>query len=308
MSQVNEKHRPAMGRQIIEVFKSAPAGIIIDATLGDGGHAELLLNRLDFVLYGIDCDPRAIETSKKRLSGYGDRVIIIHGRFGDLRAIIRDEAIPSPSGILFDLGLRSAHIDQPERGFSFSKEARLDMRMDPSQKLSAYTIVNRYEEKDIRNIISSFGEQKEATRIAGAIVKQRAKKPIETTQELANIVRAVVPICRNSDLARVFQAFRIAVNDEICQLKNGLEAALDNLLPDGMLVVISYHSLEDREVKRFMVREEKGCICPPDIPICRCGHSPRLRRLNKRPFTPDQAEIENNPRARSAKMRVAVKL
>lgn len=287
----------------------APGDVFIDATLGDGGHAEALLqNRPEIVLYGIDRDPEAIAFSKNRLSEFGERVKFIQGRFGELREIAKREGISDVMGVLFDLGVSSRQIDTADRGFSFSRGGKLDMRMDPNLSTTAFDIVNSAPREELTRIMATYGEQPRAGRIARAIVVNRKERPIETTTELAEIVRSVIRGATNVDLARVFQAFRIVVNDELGELERGLEAATSILMPDGILVTISYHSLEDRMVKRFIAAEEKGCICPPDLPVCRCGRRPRLERLTKKPLTPGAEEISDNPRARSAKLRAAKRL
>ncbi|RKZ29505.1 16S rRNA (cytosine(1402)-N(4))-methyltransferase [bacterium] len=306
MSSPSETHRPVMSREVLGFLLDAPGEIFIDATLGDGGHARALLSeRPDIVLYGIDRDIEAIEFAKERLCGFGHRIQFIHGRFGE---IAKKRDIPPAAGVLFDLGLSSRQVDNPERGFSFSRDARLDMRMDTSQKTTAYDIVNETSRGELTKIIATYGEQPGAGRIARAIDVYREKEPIETTLELAGIVRKAIHPATAADLARVFQSIRIVVNDELGELKRGLAGMLEVLMPGGIMVVISYHSLEDRIVKQFFVTEEKGCICDPDMPVCRCGHKPRLERLTKKPIVPSESEIKENPRARSAKLRAASKL
>ncbi len=305
----SEIHRPVMCREAVAFLLGAPGDVFIDATLGDGGHAEALLqNRPEIVLYGIDRDPEAIAFSKNRLSEFGERVKFIQGRFGELREIAKREGISDVMGVLFDLGVSSRQIDTADRGFSFSRGGKLDMRMDPNLSTTAFDIVNSAPREELTRIMATYGEQPRAGRIARAIVVNRKERPIETTTELAEIVRSVIRGATNVDLARVFQAFRIVVNDELGELERGLEAATSILMPDGILVTISYHSLEDRMVKRFIAAEEKGCICPPDLPVCRCGRRPRLERLTKKPLTPGAEEISDNPRARSAKLRAAKRL
>ena len=299
-------HRPVMCREVIGLFRDLPVERMIDATLGDGGHSEALLDdNPNLVLLGIDRDPEALRLADERLSRFGDRFSSIRGRFGEMAELAAEGGV---GGVLFDLGVSSRQIDSPERGFSFGKEGRLDMRMSGANGVSAHDFVNSSSIDEIAAVIRNFGEQRGAYRIAKAIVRHRSEGAIETTTELAKIVEKAVPGCSNADLARVFQAIRIFINDELEELRRGLEAALELLVSGGVMVVISYHSLEDRIVKRFMAREEKGCICPPELPVCRCGHTPQLSRPFKKPLRASPEEIEENPRARSAKLRAAKRL
>ncbi len=302
-------HRPVLCREVVGLFRDVPVERIIDATLGDGGHSEAILEEYpDVVLFGIDRDSDALEIAGERLSRFGDRFLSMCGRFGEMERIVDEEGFGDSGGVLFDLGMSSRQIDDPQRGFSFGREGGIDMRMGGDVEVSAHEFINTADVDSLAATIRDFGEQRGAYRIAKAIVRHRGEGRIDTTTELARIVENAVPGCTNADLARVFQAIRIFVNDELEELKRGLEAALTILVPGGIMVVISYHSLEDRIVKRFMASEERGCICPPDLPVCRCGHFPRLKRPFKKPMTPSEDEIRANPRARSAKMRAAVKL
>lgn len=298
-----------MCRETVEILLGSPGKIFVDATLGYGGHAERLLENIeDSVLFGIDCDPDALSFSRERLSRFGNRVKIIRGRFGDLDKIALSEKIPMVSGVLFDLGISSAQIENSSRGMSFMKDARLDMRMDPAQKLTAFDVVNEFPTEELRKILRRFGEVREAGAIARAITRKRENAPISTTTELANIVKQIIPNCEISNLAKIFQAFRIAVNDELNQLSSALEKAFELLETHGRIIVISYHSLEDRIVKNFIALGERNCICPPDLPVCRCGHRKVLKRLFKKPMTPSKDEIERNRGSRSAKLRAFEKI
>lgn len=309
MSAKNDYHQPVLSNEVIDFFLDAPTAVFIDATLGDGGHTEQILRRIpDSEVIGIDRDPQALKSASKRLVEYNDRTAFIRGCFGNIEQIIEKCGNPGVGGVLFDLGLRSGQIDLADRGFSYIADGPLDMRMDPEIKTSAYDIVNNASRGELAKLIASYGEQPGAGRIARAIDIARRKVPIETTIELAEIVRKALYGATAADLSRVFQAFRIAVNDELEELSRGLEGALELIIPGGILVAISYHSLEDRIVKRFIADQEKGCICPPDLPVCRCGHKPRLKRLNRKPIRPSEGETVDNPRARSAKLRAAKKL
>jgi len=311
MNRLSEYHHtPVMVRESVEYLLSAPGETYIDATLGDGGHAEALLNRNnEAVLYGIDRDPEAIKASRKRLAKFNNRANLILGRFGNLFEIARENEINSVSGVLFDLGISSRQLDDRSRGFSFDGNGKLNMRMDGrEERKTAFDIINQAKFEELKRILTEYGEQRGAIGLSKAIIKARERSPIETSIELKKIVENAIRNCKASDLARVFQAFRIAINGELQELRDGLDAAMELLVPGGILVVISYHSLEDRIVKRFMVREEQDCICPPDLPVCRCGHRKRLERLSRKPETPSSEEIDTNSRARSAKLRVARKL
>ncbi|HHS50576.1 MAG TPA: 16S rRNA (cytosine(1402)-N(4))-methyltransferase RsmH [candidate division Zixibacteria bacterium] len=303
-----EFHHPVMCNEVVDLLGNVPGDFVIDATLGDGGHAEALLEyNSNIVLLGIDRDASAIERSYKRLSHFGDRVKFVEGRFANIAEIAMESGFGVPAGVLFDLGVSSPQIDEPERGFSFSASAPLDMRMGEA-KISARGFIESVEFGELARVLREFGEVSHPGRVARAIIEMRDKTGVETTEELAKAVKNAIPNCRNADLARVFQAIRIFINDELTELRRGLSAALDELIPDGVIVVISYHSLEDRIVKRFFAGEEKGCICPPELPVCRCGHLPRIRRPFRKPMRPSEEEIRENNRARSAKLRAAVKI
>jgi 16S rRNA (cytosine1402-N4)-methyltransferase len=259
---------------------------------------------------GIDADPVAIEAARERLSRFGDRLVTAESYFDHLLAIAEREGFARSDGVLFDLGVSSPQLDTPLRGFSFQADAPLDMRMGPSAPLSAAEVVNSWPEAELQRVIAEYGEERYARRIARAIVEERRRRRIGTTLELARLVERAKPRSREPIHAatRVFQALRIAVNGELDRLQIALPQAIDVLRSGGRLAVISFHSLEDRIVKRFMQAEARGCICPPELPVCVCGRSPRLRIITPRPITAGPAELSENLRARSAKLRVAERI
>ena len=299
-------HIPVLLNETIEALAVGPGGRYIDCTLGGGGHAAAILDHSSpgGQLLGIDADPWAIEIARARLIAYGNSVKIINENFAELEAIcIKNDFLPV-HGILFDLGLSSLQLNGSGRGFSFGHDAPLDMRYSPSQQLSAADIVNTYSEAELAHLIRTYGEEGYSRRIARWILKER---PIRTTLELAQVIERAVGgrKGRLHPATKTFQALRIAVNHELEYLEAALKQAVSLLGFEGRLVVISYHSLEDRIVKRFMSQESKDCICPPGIPSCVCQHTARLRLVSKRVITPSPAEVESNPRSRSAKLRVA---
>lgn len=292
------------------MFWLAPrsGGVYIDATVGLGGHAIGILERSapDGRLLAIDADAQAMAIARQRLAGFGDRALLVVGHHADLAAIAREYGFSQVDGILFDLGVSSMQLGEAQRGFSFDRDGPLDMRMGASQMLTAAEIVNTWSEERLAEIIYTYGEERRARQVARAICRHR---PLRTTQELAQVVaRAVGPAGRIHPATRTFQALRIAVNDELVSLQEALPQAATLLAPGGRLVVIAFHSLEDRIVKQFMVRESRDCICPPRLPTCVCGHAATLARLTKKPLRPSQQEVASNPRSRSARMRVAERL
>jgi len=298
------KHIPVMPKEVIEYLNIRPKDLIIDASLGGGGHAKAILEASRTVkLIGIDQDVDALEAAKENLKEFGDRVSFVRDNFSNIKSIIGDRKI---NGILFDLGVSSYQIDTSERGFSFQADAPLDMRMDMSHQTTACDLINSGSREEIGDIIRNYGEDRYFKRIASAIVK---KRPVSTTSELADIIKFSIPktspINTTKSIARVFQAFRIAVNRELDSLKKALEDSIGLLAPKGRIVVISYHSLEDRIVKDIFKRESVDCICPPKLPACVCDHRKKLNILTKKPVTPGDAELQENPRSRSAKLRAA---
>jgi len=282
-----------------------PGGVYVDGTVGGGGHAAAVLEASapGGRLLGLDLDPAALEVARRRLRGFGDRVVLRHGSFARLGVLAGDFA--PADGVLLDLGLSSLQLADPGRGFAFSREGPLDMRFDPTAAgPTAADLVNGLSVKELADLLYRYGEERQARRIAEAIA---AARPLRTTAQLAGVVVAAVGHRRGRihPATRTFQALRIAVNDELGALEAALPQAVDLLSPGGRLVVICFHSLEDRIVKRFMRQESRDCICPPEVPACVCGHRARLKVLTPRPVRPDPAEVEANPRARSARLRAA---
>ncbi len=291
-----------------------PDGIYVDCTLGGAGHSLEIAKRLGPAgrLIGIDQDKQAIKAGEDRLSAYIDRVTLVRDNFKNLKRILYYRGIEEVDGIMLDLGFSSQQVDDEKRGFSYQADAELDMRMDQRQKMTARHVVNFWTESDLARILKNYGEEKWASRIAQFIVRERESKPIETTEELVQVIKAAIPAsARRSGphpAKRTFQALRIAVNDELGVLEKALEAAVEVLKPGGRICVISFHSLEDRIVKQYFKNKERDCICPKDLPICVCDVKPILKVITRKPITPDKRELEENPRARSALLRVAEKL
>ena len=294
-----------MVREVLSDLQLRPEGSYIDCTLGEGGHSEAILNGLpQGRLLGIDLDPHALEAATERLKGQLDRATLVQGNFADLDELAGQHGFAPADGLLFDLGLSSLQLEIAERGFSFRREARLDMRFDSDQETTAYEVVNGYTERSLREIVSGLGEEPRARRVAQAIVRNR---PIETTTELADVVLRALgrPRGKTHPATRTFQAVRMAVNKELDNLQRGLEKAIELLGVGGRLVVISYHSLEDRIVKNTMRREASGCICPSETPECVCGHTAAIRLVRRRVAKPSREEMALNRRSRSARLRVA---
>src|SRR6187200_2743393 len=305
-------HVPVLADQVREALAVQPGDTVVDATFGAGGHSELLAADLrgGGKLIAIDRDPSVrpyFESVRKRTGTQGR---FLRGEFSDVLAQLAANGVRADA-ILFDLGVSSMQIDRPERGFSYATDAPLDMRMDPSSEMTAATIVNTWDEKELAKIFRRFGEERYAGPIARAIVRRRTERPFFRTGDLVDVIKTSIPtparFGEGHPAKRVFQALRIAVNDELGQLEAALPAAVAMLRPGGRLAVISFHSLEDRIVKQFMVAGAKGCTCPPDFPICVCGKEPELRLLTRKPVRPSASEREHTPRAASSRLRVAVK-
>lgn len=304
-------HKPVMVQECLTYLSGRPDGVIVDATVGGGGHSLAILSALPGVrMLCFDQDPEALDTAGKALSAYQDRVELIRSNFSGLRTCLSLRRIKQVSGILFDLGVSSHQLDAADRGFSFDQSARLDMRMDPDAARDAHTVVNELPERELAHIFKEYGEELLAGKIARAIVKRRAEKPIDTTGELARIVDGVTGAGSREALkskARVFQALRIYVNRELEVLQTALTDAINILEPGGRIVVLSYHSLEDRIVKNTFRQAAAGCVCPPKAMDCICGKVSKLKVLTGRPIMADAAETESNSRARSAKLRAGEK-
>lgn len=313
-------HKPVMADECISGLDIDPNGIYVDCTVGGGGHAALIAERLDEGrLIALDRDPEAIKAARQRLEPYKDKVIFINCNFSEVKQILGGVR---PKGALIDLGVSSYQIDNPARGFSYMKDAPLDMRMDQRQALTAYDVVNGYSEERLEKIIREYGEERYADRIASRIVAARENAPIRTTLELASIIESAVPELPRASFRsgyrrqrsyshpakRTFQAIRIEVNGELDVIEPTIRDLVDLLLPGGRLAVITFHSLEDRIVKRTFAELQKGCVCPPDFPICVCGKEPQVELITKKPITPCRAELEDNPKSHSAKLRIVKKL
>jgi 16S rRNA (cytosine1402-N4)-methyltransferase len=307
-------HLPVMLEEVLLALSPHPGSFQIDATVGGGGHATGILEAAnpDGRLLGIDADALAVERAGRRLAPFGERVTLRRANFEDIGSVAAAAGFEHADGILLDLGVSSAHFDHDERGFSFRSDGRLDMRFDPSRGVPASEIVASLDADELADIFRRHGEEPHARRIARAIVRARAEAPLTTPTRLAEVVAGAVPVPirrgRIHPATRVFQALRIHVNRELEVLPAALEQCLDLLRPGGRLCVISYHSLEDRIVKRFVARERRGCICPPEFPACTCGRRPRLVPVGAQPQVPGAEEVATNPRARSARLRAARRL
>ncbi len=307
-------HIPILRETVVALLAPQRGGIFVDGTLGGGGHAEAVLERLPKGgrLYGIDRDGAAIEAASRRLARYGEAFTAIHGNFFDMKRLLAQCGVMEVDGILLDLGVSSHQLDTPQRGFSYREDAPLDMRMDPSAPLSAYDVVNGYPAETLARILKEYGEERYASRIANAIVQRRAEAPLNSTMELAELVKRALPAPARREAQhparRTFQALRIEVNGELAGLAEALTDAHDLLRPGGVLAVITFHSLEDRIVKQLFRTFEHPCTCDPHAPVCTCGKKPTVRALTKKPIMADAAELEANPRAHSAKLRAIEKL
>lgn len=305
-------HKSVLLEESVQWVVTDPKGIYVDCTLGGAGHSHRMTELLDpeGLLIGIDQDEDAIAAATQRLEDARCQVKIVHDNFRNLDRILENLGIPQVDGILFDLGVSSYQLDTPERGFSYMHDGPLDMRMDQEASLTAEQVVNRYKEDDLARIIYKYGEERWAKRIAQFIAAARKEHPIRTTGELVHIIKAAIPKGARQDgphpAKRTFQAIRIEVNDELKILDATMEAAVHHLKSGGHIGVITFHSLEDRIIKQAFKRLQRGCICPPELPVCVCGRKPELKKLKE--FTPSEAELTENPRARSARLRGAVKI
>ena len=306
-------HVPVMLQPCIDALAIKPDGIYVDGTLGRAGHSREIAKRLTTGrLICIDRDQAALDAAPGRLEGLMDRVTLVHGNFEDLAAILDSLNIPAVDGMLFDLGVSSPQLDDAARGFSYMQDAPLDMRMDQTKALDAYQVVNTWAEEELKRILWLYGEERYSGAIARNIVNKRSEKPIETTLELVDIIKGAMPAAalreKQHPAKRSFQAIRIAVNDELGAVEKMVADSVPRLNVGGRLAIISFHSLEDRIVKTGMAEFAKGCTCPPDFPVCVCGKKPKIKLTPRKPIVADAQELKINPRARSAKLRVAEKL
>lgn len=307
---MSQEHIPVLLKESIDGLKIRPDGIYVDGTLGMGGHSEAIAERLQGgLLIAVDRDDEALEKAQKRLERFGDKIHFIHGNFADLPAILDDQGVALVDGMLFDFGVSSPQLDEPERGFSYMHDAPLDMRMDRTDTISAWLLVNRWPEKKLETVLKDFGEERFARRIAERIVEERKKYAINSTLQLADIVKKAMPPKalreKQHPAKRTFQALRIAVNDELGSIDAMMATAPDRLKVGGRLAVISFHSLEDRIVKKAIASRENGCTCPREAPVCTCGFVQTLKTITRKPITAGEDEVRRNPRARSAKLRIA---
>ena len=305
-------HKPVLLDECIDALNIRPDGIYVDGTLGRAGHSREIARRLTTGrLICIDRDQAAIDAAEERLAPWRERVTLVHGNFADLAEHLKERNISGVDGMLFDLGVSSPQLDDPSRGFSYMNDAPLDMRMDATAPLTARDVVNDWSYEELRRILFDYGEERYAPAIARAIVRVRETTPIESTLQLVDVIKGAMPPPalreKQHPAKRSFQAIRIAVNGELDALPPMLEAAADTLAPGGRLAVITFHSLEDRIVKKTMQTLATGCTCPPEFPVCVCGKKPRVKLITRKPIVSGSAELEENPRARSAKLRVAEK-
>ena len=307
-------HRPVLLEECLEGLNIRPDGIYLDGTFGRGGHSAEIAARLgeNGRLICVDRDKQALEEGAIKLAPFQDRVTFLHGNFCDLEELLKREGISAVDGMLFDLGVSSPQLDDPERGFSYQHDAPLDMRMNRDDVLTAYVLVNEWPREELRRILSQYGEERYAGLIAAAICRAREVRPIQTTHELCDVIRSAMPAAalreKQHPAKRSFQGIRIAVNDELGAIAQMLKQAIPRLNPGGRLAVISFHSLEDRIVKTEFVAAARGCDCPPEFPVCICGKKPLVKLMPRKPILPSEQELVENPRARSAKLRVAEKI
>lgn len=305
-------HRPVLLNECIQALNIRPEGVYLDGTLGRAGHSREIARRLTTGrLICVDRDQAALEAAEERLAQWRDRVTLVHSNFDQIDRILNELSLSGADGMLFDLGVSSPQLDDSTRGFSYMADAPLDMRMDQSGGMTAAEVVNQWPQEELRRILYQYGEERYAPQIAAAIVRRRQDRPIQTTMELVQIVREAMPARalkeKQHPAKRSFQAIRIAVNDELGELPPMLRAAEKNLKPGGRLAVITFHSLEDRIVKRELQALATGCTCPPEFPVCVCGKKPKMKLITRKPIVSGEEELNENPRARSAKLRVAEK-
>jgi len=311
---MNEFHHVSvLLEECIDGLNIKPDGIYVDGTLGGAGHSSQIARRLTTgMLIGIDRDPVALKAAGERLASYGDRVKLVHSNFCEVKQVLADLNIEGVDGILLDLGVSSPQLDDGSRGFSYMADAPLDMRMNNEDPITAADVVNTWSQEELKRILYDYGEERYAPRIAEAICRRRAEKPIETTLELVDIIRSAMPAAalreKQHPAKRSFQAIRIAVNDELGSVEKVMRDAVPCLNPGGRLAIITFHSLEDRIVKNGMAAAAKGCTCPPSFPVCVCGKKPKVKLISRKPITSTQEELDRNPRARSAKLRICEKL
>ena len=305
-------HRPVLLNECIQALNIRPEGVYLDGTLGRAGHSREIARRLTTGrLICVDRDQAALEAAEERLAQWRDRVTLVHSNFDQIDRILNELSLSGADGMLFDLGVSSPQLDDSTRGFSYMADAPLDMRMDQSGGMTAAEVVNQWPQEELRRILYQYGEERYAPQIAAAIVRRRQDRPIQTTMELVQIVREAMPARalkeKQHPAKRSLQAIRIAVNDELGELPPMLRAAEKNLKPGGRLAVITFHSLEDRIVKRELQALAMGCTCPPEFPVCVCGKKPKMKLITRKPIVSGEEELNENPRARSAKLRVAEK-
>ena len=305
---MSKQHESVFGREVFENLNLERDSLIVDGTLGDGGHTELLLkNTTNVRVLGIDRDMRAIERAEKRLASFRSRITLVHGNFSDIKIILKKANLMNVDGLILDLGVSSPQLDSPNRGFSFMRNGPLDMRMDSSQKITAADLLVELSDEELVSIIKEYGEERFSKRIVRAIRQAQTKSSIKTTLQLSNIISTAVHASRQYKIhpaTRTFQALRIAVNGELEHIKKALVDSVDILQESARVIVISFHSLEDRIVKNFFKNEEKDCVCPPKFPICSCGKKQRLKIITRKPIIPTAEEVTRNARASSAKLRV----
>ena len=299
--------------ECLEGLNIKPDGTYVDGTLGGAGHSSQIVKRLTTGHHiGIDRDPVALKAAGERLAPFGDKVTLVHSNFCEIKQVLEDLEIEGVDGILLDLGVSSPQLDDGSRGFSYMADAPLDMRMNNEDALSAYDVVNTWSQDELKRILYDYGEERYAPRIAAAICARRAEKPIETTLELVDVIRSAMPAQalreKQHPAKRSFQAIRIAVNDELGSVEKVMRDAIPCLNKGGRLAVITFHSLEDRIVKNAMADAAKGCTCPPNFPVCVCGKKPKVKLITRKPIVSGDEELERNPRARSAKLRICEKL